>query len=456
MKLKLVSGQVRRMRNLPIQGLIDVAGNFLIPPNDRPIRTRIFTPWCTFWLFLTQVLGVSRTCREALRTGQAWLSEKHGISPNTSAYFQARARLPISFLERAGSSVLKYLQAWEKQTWCGRHVKVVDGSALTLPDTPENQERYPQSSRQKKGCGFPTMRFVALFMLSSGAWLASAKGSLQQHERTLWHRLWNFLRPGDVLLADRGFCGFADFYLLLCQHVDSVMRLHQKRSTGCRKVQKLGKDDWLVAWYKTGICPKWLDQETWNRLPKTMILRHVAIWVPITGFRTRSFTLATTLLDNRVYSASDLADLYRRRWMAELFLRHIKTTMGMDILRCKTPNLVHKEFLMHQIAYNVIRAMICQSAQKHGVDPHKISLAGTCATLRQWALVICTIRSQSIIRRTVNAFFLCIASDTLPDRPNRCEPRVRKRRPKNFQLLNKPRNDFKEIYHRNKYIKSLS
>jgi len=458
MNLKPFSKQVFRLHNLPIQSLIAAAGNFLRLPDAHPSRLRVFTPWCTFWLFLAQVLGSNRTCREALRSGQAWLLNRQGktISPSTSAYCQARARLPMTYIEKAGESVLEHLKGCEGQTWLGRCVKIVDGSALSLPDTTENQNRYPQSSRQKKGCGFPNMRFVALFILSSGAWLASAKDSLKVHERTLWHTLWGYLMKGDVIMADRGFCGYADFYLLLKKGVDSLMRLHHRRSSGCNRKRRLGKGDWLVEWIKTGTCPKWLDKETWTTLPSAMMVRHVEVNIPIKGFRTLSLTLATTLLDANRYSATSLADLYRRRWMAELFLRDIKTTMGMDILRCKTPELIHKEFLMHQIAYNLIRALMFHAAQKHSADPLRISLAGACAAVRQWAPVMCAARSQSRKSTLLNAFFICIAHDTIPLRPNRLEPRARKRRPKNFQLMNQPRQSFKEIHHRNRYAISLS
>ena len=452
MKPCSLSSQSRNLRQIPVCDIVAAAGDILRPPDDAPLRQRIFTPWHTFWLFLAQVLNATQTCREVVRGAQAWWASAVTLSSSTSAYCQARARLPIEYVEKAGASILEHLQERDGETWLGRSVKVVDGSAISMPDTPENQELYPQPSKQKAGCGFPVMRFVALFSLSTGAWLAMAKGSLHDHERTLWHRIWDCLRERDVVLADRGFCGYADFRMLLKRGIDCVMRLHQRRGTGCKKVQRLGKGDWLMEWVKTGACPKWMEKETWKALPPKMIVRHVEITVSVPGFRTKAITVATTLLDAKTYSAAALAQLYRRRWMAELFLRDIKISMGMDVLRCKTPALIHKEMALHQIAYNLVRALMFEAARRHGEDPLRLSFAGTCAAIRQWAPAMCAERSRPRRRTLLDAFFLCIARDKIPLRPDRLEPRARKRRAKNYQLLNKPRASFKEIGHRNKYV----
>lgn len=446
----------RRLRHMPIQDFVAAAGEILQPPDDSPSRQRVFTPRRTFWLFLAQVLSATRTCREAVRGAQAWLASALTLSASTSAYCQARARLPAEYVEKAAASILGHLCEHEGKPWLGRSVKVVDGSALSMPDTPENQSLYPQSSKQKEGCGFPVMRFVALFSLATGAWLAVAKGSLHDHERTLWHRLWHFLREGDVVLADRGFCGYADFRMLLARGVDCVMRLHQRRTSGCTKRRKLGKGDWLMEWTKTGVCPKWMTKEDWKALPATFNVRHVEITVAVAGFRTKSITVATTLLDAKAYRAEAIAQLYRRRWTAELFLRDIKTSMGMDVLRCKTPALIEKEMKLHQIAYNLVRALMLEAARRHGEEPLRLSLAGTCAAIRQWAPAICGPQPHRCTREMLDAFFLCIARDKIPLRPDRLEPRARKRRPKNYQLLNKPRATFREIHHRSKYAKPLS
>lgn len=456
MNSRSFSSQARRLCQSPIHDIVAAAGGILRPPCDSPLRRRIFTPHRTFWLFLAQTLSATRTCREAVRGAQAWLSAVATLSPSTSAYCQARARLALQYIEKAGESVLDHLREREGGSWLGRSVKVVDGSAISMPDTHENQSVFPQPSSQKEGCGFPVMRFVAVFSLATGAWLAMQRGSLHDHERTLWHKLWKCLREGDVVLADRGFCGYADFHMLLARGVDCVMRLHQRRSSGCARRRRLGKGDWLVEWTKTGACPKWMDRKDWKALPTTLLVRHIEITVCAQGFRTRSLTVATTLLDAKTYHAEALAQLYRRRWCAELFLRDIKISMRMDVLRCKTPALVEKEMTLHQIAYNLVRALMLEAARLHGEDPLRLSLAGTCAAIRQWAPAICAAQSRRLRQIAIEAFFLCVARDKIALRPNRIEPRARKRRPKNYQLLNKPRATFREIHHRSKYARPLS
>jgi hypothetical protein len=276
------------------------------------------------------------------------------------------------------------------------------------------------------------------------------------HERTLWRRLWEFLNPGDIALGDRGFCGFADFYMLLQRGVDSVMRLAPTRTTGVRKLKRLGKGDWLVEWVKGKRGPDWMDKDLWKSLPPTLRVRHVTMRVTIRGFRTKRLTIATTLLHPRAYPAEALADLYRRRWQIELFLRDIKITLGMDILRCKSPALIQKEFTLHLIAYNLLRALMIEAANRHHQDLARLSLAGAAAAVRQSAPPFMTLRSSRHKRAYLDAFFRILALDVVPHRPNRLEPRARKRRPKNYQLLNKPRRLFKEILHHSQYTARLT
>jgi hypothetical protein len=199
-----------------------------------------------------------------------------------------------------------------------------------------------------------------------------------------------------------------------------------------------------------------MEISQWENLPESLRVRHIQICVPIPGFRTKKLVAATTLLDAKTYPAQVIAEMYRYRWRIELFLRDIKITMGMDILRCKTPELIQKEFTMHLIAYNLVRALMLEAAMQHHRDPARISLAGALATVRQWAPTFMGLRLRAQRRAQLDAFFRCIAYDTVPNRPNRAEPRARKRRPKNYPLLNTHRRNFKEIQHRSKYTKTLS
>lgn len=451
------------IRTKSVAQIQDMFGEFVEfePEQRKRLRKRMFFPAQVFWMFLSQVLAGNISCHETLQQALAWLffETEKTASPNTAGYCKARQRLQMAWLEKIQAGAARRLEETvaPEDLWHGRPVKVVDGSGLSMPDTEENQERFPQSRRQKKGCGFPTMRIVALFSLATGALLRLAHGSLRVAERTLFHQLWEWLEPGDVVLADRGFTSFADFFLLLQRGVDSVMRNHHRRTKEVRLVRRLGRRDKLVAWKRTGKCPKWMEKAVWDNMPKEMIVRQIDLSVDIPGFRTEKILIVTTLLDPKAYRAKEFADLYRKRWLVELFLRDIKISMGMDVLKCKTPEMVLKEVQMYIIAYNLVRSLMFQAAKKHGTSLFRISFKQTADMLRQWAPVLRA--AQNDARKTnaiASTLLYYISRSTVPDRPNRTEPRALKRRKKNYQLLNKPRGDFKEIQHRNKYKAGLS
>lgn len=343
-----------------------------------------------------------------------------------------------------------------KFLWCGRHVKVVDGSSLSMPDTKKNQELYPQPKNQKKGCGFPVMRFTASFSLITGNMLAYRKADLHVHERTLWHQLWESYEDNDVVLSDRGFCSYCDFWALLQKKVHCVTRLFHRAPEKAKIIKKFNKNDCLVEWTKSDICPKWLTKKQWLQIPKTMTVRQVKVTVDIPGFRTQNIVVATTLLDNKKYPTFALSDLYRRRWKVELFFRDMKTTMRMDVLRCKTPELVHKELTIFIIAYNLIRSMIFQAALNKGIDPYHISVAGTIAIIRQWSPILAANKDIEIKNKIILKILELVAKETLQYREEpRIYARAIKRRPTcKYQLLTKPRHLFKEIPHRSKYRKN--
>ena len=380
-------------------------------------------------------------------------------SPDTAAYCKARARLGHDDLDGANAQVVERIQATHDggRLWHGRRVKVVDGTGLSMPDTPGNQAVYPQSKRQTRGCGFPLMKVVALFSLGTGLMLGLAKGTMKISERALFRGLWKLFNPGDVVLADRGFCGYATFLLLARRGVDCVMRNHQRRTVGLSKIKRLGKGDRLIQWHQSAVRPQWLDMAAWRAMPDRLTLREIHFRVGVPGFRTKAITVVTPLLDPGAFPTEAFVDLYRRRWMAELFLRDIKTTLGMDILRCKTPEMIHKELTMYCIAYNLIRALMLEAASQHDVPLDRVSFKGTVVTVRQWAPVMAAARlGDNKRRRLLAALLECIARDRLPHRPNRAEPRAVKRRPKNYQRLTQPRHVFKESPHRNHYRKPLS
>jgi len=455
--------QKRQLEQNSASQLAELFGKWVNLKEDfgNPKRLRLFFPARLFWLFLFQVLSSDGSCREALCKFLAWLAAEKGkfASVSTASYCKARAKLPLKNLQKLSGRIAQAVAGSETEAdfWCGRKVKVIDGSCVSMPDTAQNQRAWPQSKRSKAGCGFPVMRLVAIFPLASGVLLSLAKGTLHDHERTLLRKLWGFLKPGDVALADRGFCSYADFFLLAKRGVDSVMRKNQRRSVGSAVLKKLGKNDYLVEWFKTSARPAWLTEKQWANIPDKIVVREIKIIVEVKGFRTQTITIATTLTDQTAFPAGAFAELYLKRWRVELYLRDIKITMGMDILKCKTPQMVEKELWMRIIAYNLIRAVMRESAIAHGLPTERLSFKGTLSTLRQWAPTLSPAHINKIGRLVLyKAMLYYIAQDTVPLRPHRVEPRAKKRRAKGYQLLNKPRKLFNEIHHRSKYRRGLS
>ncbi len=424
---------------------------------ELTFRERLFSPSHTFWLFLSQAFSSDGGCDEAVRKALCRLvlrgDSESPPSASTSAYCQARKRLPGTAVSQILNALTARIEEQPQELWLGHAPKVVDGSTFSMPDTEANQKHFGQPSGQKAGCGFPMMRAAALFSLSTGALLARACGPYAEHERALWRKLWGTLAKGDVVLADRGFCGFADFHRLQGQGADCVMRLHQKRAAGVREIERLGKDDHLVEWMKMKKPPDWISKEDWKAVPAAVTVRHVTFSVSVPGFRTKKVTVATTLLDPKKYPANAFADLYRRRWRAEVWLGDLKTTMGIEILRCKTPEMIGKELDMHLIAYNLIRALMLTAANRVAVHPDELSFKQSLNTIRQWTPAMVEAKTENWHREMLELLYHYLAASLLTKRPNRSEPRAVKRRPKNYQRLTAPRKEFKECFHRSKYKK---
>ena len=225
---------------------------------------------------------------------------------------------------------------------------------------------------------------------------------------------------------------------------------HQRRKKGLDQVKRLGKGDRLVLWHK-GPCPRWLARDEWHDVPDRLLVREITTHVNVPGFRTEKLVTITTLLDAREFPKEAIEDLYRKRWNCELYLKDIKIALNMDVLRCQTPDMVEKELWMHLIAYNLIRILMGQAARAHQVEVERISFKGTVATVRQWApLLAAAPLSTEERERAIDKMLYSIARDPVPFRPDRAEPRARKRRPKNYQLLNRPRREFVETPHRGK------
>jgi Transposase DDE domain len=408
-----------------------------------------YTPWLTFWAFFWQALSPDHSCRAAVKRITAWMARRGQKldDEDTGPYCKARARLPESvpfrLMRSLGHELHEAVPAdW---LWCGRRVKVVDGTTVSMPDTAANQAEYPQSPSQEPGLGFPIARLVVIFCLATGSVLEAAMGKYQGKqtgENALFRRLWEGLSAGDVSLGDRYYGSYFDIALLRRRGVDSVCRLHQRRVCDFRRGRRLGKEDHIATWIKP-VRPEWMDESTYESLAVVMEVRVVRVHVAMRGFRTRVLDLVTTLLDADVYTKKDLADLYRRRWEAELHLRSIKVVLELDVLRCKTPEMVRKELWMGLLGYNVIRASMVEAARAHGQLPHRASFKGALQTLL--ANEVALREATPGRRRWLWGILLeSIARDQVGHRPDRVEPRARKRRPKPYPLLMVPRAEARE------------
>lgn len=413
-------------RQLVMQWVIEEAGSW---------RERVYGPLTTLVLFIEQVLGADHSCQDAVSRG---LSARVALgqapsSLNTGPYCKARARLPLGLVERVGREVGARLCAGQPAPWRwrGREVKLVDGATVSMPDTAANQARFPQSRAQKRGLGFPMARLVAIISLSCGAVLQWASGPCKGKETgetaLLWALAQNLCR-GDILIADRCYAGYFMIARLKQMGVDIVMRQHESRHTDFRRGQRLGARDHLVSWVRPKR-PAWMDEATYADMPQTLTMREV---------RAGGWTLVTTLTDAREVSKPELLALYRQRWNIELDIRSIKAAMQMDILRCKSPQMVCKEIAAHLLAYNLVRSVMAQAAYLGKVLPRQLSFKATLQLLNAFDenLRHCP-RGRLGLR---HAHLLAgIAQLRLPHRPGRVEPRAIKRRPKPHRLLMKPR-----------------
>ena len=423
-------------------------------PNSRE---RLYSVRRTFFGFLSQVLNPDCPCREIVRQILALgaLAGGPSSSPGTSAYCQARQRLPWDLLPRLRCALAARAER-ACQLWHGLRVKVIDGTGVTLPDTRKNQRAYPQPRGQKPGCGFPLMKIVGVFSLSTGSLLDYAKANKHQHELALLRRLIDTFQPGDLALADRGFSTYTLMALLWLRHVLSLFRLHHARPKDFRKGKRLGKNDRLLLWPKPADWqkPRYLPKALWQLLPQELSVRMIRFTLEIPGYRTQSVTLITTLLDPVQFPAAELAQLYARRWRIELWFRDIKTSMGMEKLRCLSPKMVHKELEMFFIAYNFIRCLMADAATLHDAPMDRLSFKGTVDSVRQFAVAIAQAGSRKRQNQLMARLLEIIAQDQVPERPGRREPRAVKRRPKPYQKLNRPRHLMKEMQHRSKYRKN--
>jgi len=420
-------------------------------------RRRFFSKENTFWAFFSQVLDADGGCQEVVRKLQAFaaMQSKTLPSSSTAGYCQARKNLDLESLQSILKHTVKKLQVTpDKHFLHGRRVVVVDGTGVSMPDTVKNQEVWPQQKHQKPGCGFPQAAICACFCLQTGALLSYETGNKKSHELPLLRKQMETFNAGDIFLGDKGFCSYYDVSAFKDRGVDSVITLARRRPVCTSEaVSVLGTDDLLIHWKKPVRTQRSsYSQEGWENLPEKLLLRQIKVTVQQPGFRVTSFHITTTLLDAKRYPANELADLYLQRWDVELFFRDIKTTIGMDILRCKTPAMVKKEIVMHFIVYNCIRGLMMEAANREFVRLRRISFKGANQALRQWEPCLNQAKiSHQERTRLIALLYDSIGKNIVPERPGRSEPRAVKRRPKPFALLTAPRHEMKEIKHRSKY-----
>lgn len=331
-------------------------------------RGRIYTPMITVWLFICQVLSKDHGCQHTVNRFNTFRVSKglRRVATKTTAYCKARCRLPEKLFERLLAVTAEQCEGAADETWlfCGRIVELVDGWTVTMADTVENQKEYPQIRNQKKGCGFPLVRMVGLFSLATGAVQSIALGPYRGKEtgessllRSILHRV----LPGRILLADRCYASFWLLALGEIKGVDLVARAHHLRKIDFRRGLKVGDLDQIVIYHKPSR-PGWMSTRDYEKYPPCILVRHLKYKVTQKGFRSKNVTLATTLLDAEVYTAEELAELYRKRWQVELHIRSIKTQMQMEHLRCKSPSMVRKEIHCHLIGFNLVRRVMVASA----------------------------------------------------------------------------------------------
>lgn len=402
-------------------------------------RERVLDPVTTVRLFLLQILWGNTACNHVPHLA--------GMKLTGSAYCEGRARLPLQALQTLLTRCTSRMSECVRETgrWLGHRLYMTDGSSFSMPDTEDLQKHFGQSGGQKEGCGFPTAHWLALLHFGSGLFQKVVTNPLRSHDLAGVSQLHPELEKDDVLLGDRAFCSFGHIALLLAGGIHGILRAHQKLIVNftpgrahvapvggksahkkgqprSRWIKKLGHQDQLVEWFKGADQPVWMSAEVWEALPASFVVRELRYRITRPGFRVREVTLVTTLLDARQYTKNDLAEAYTLRWNIETCFGHLKTTMKMDVLRCQTVEGVLKELTMFLLVYNMVRMVMLEASKRQQVPVDRISFVDA-------------------LRWLANAE----PGDELPDlvvnprRPGRYEPRARKRRPKQYDLLNKPR-----------------
>jgi len=416
-------------------------------------RSRVYSHAVTFWAFLTQVFSEDASCGKAVARVQQWCRQLKLPAPsaNTASFVEARQRLPETMLQGIHHDLLSQFARHGSNTdlWRGHVVKAVDGTSAQMPDTPRNQAKYPQPSGQAPGCGFPVVQLIGVINLNNGAWEEFVESDLRVHEHRGFELLYRCVGENEILINDRAYTSYELIARLQEQKSHLIGRHHQSRKLDFRKGKKLGPNERLQRWTKpgrqsSGSC---LSKEKWEQLPEEMEVRIIRVKGPDRTGKPTTKYLVTTLLDPIQYPVEEIGSLYFHRWEIELRFRDIKTTMGMELLRTKSPEMIRKEIMMHMIAYNALRLLMFKAGKKHGRNHRRLSFKGALQALFGSISGFAGVWKKPVIRKRERDNLLRrIAERVVPERPGRNEPRKLKRRPKPFGWMQQPRHEYPEHF----------
>lgn len=420
-------------------------------------RKRVYDEATTFWAWLSQILQANASCHAAVSNVQAWREQLNLPVPSsqTKAYCTARKRLSFDFINKADDYVLMGLEhnKLSQDLWCGFTLKAIDGSSIRLMDTPENQSKYPQPKTQKIGCGFPVMGVMGVVNLSHGGWETLTPIKHTRHDHSSIHDVLSHFGENDLCLADRAFNSYEFMAHLAQRGCESLMRLHQarKKALDWSSGTRLGKNDRIYTWKKRSTKHEvsQLSKEQWDDLPDEMKVRIVRYKYRTRDGQTTWMYVATSLLDATKYPYQEVCDLYHIRWHIEVKFRDIKTMLKMEFIRAKSPSLAEKTLLLVKLCYNMLYSLIQEACNEHHVDKSLISFMHTVDQVVSHSTCYKGHHKHPWKQAELHSKLLeKIANELLVIRPDRHEPRARKLRPKNYQLLTKPRHIFREEPHR--------
>ena len=407
------------------------------------------------WAFLSQVLrdGKEASCQSAVSRITAFLIRAGKASPtaDTGDYCRARAKLSEFAIKQICTEVAigAEQQVDSKHLWKNRNVYLVDGFTFQMPDTSENQAAYPQHTAQKPGLGFPIARVTGLISLGTGASMNMALGKYKGKgtgETSLLKQIYGSLKKGDIVVADRHYCSYWLICALIQMGVDICFRKHQARHTDFRKGTRLGKNDHCISWKKSAR-PEGMSKEEYALLPEEITLREIRYVIEEPGRKQQPFVIVTTLLDakgDNAITTDEIAELFGFRWNVELDFRSIKSNMNLAHVRCKSPEMVHREFWITLLAYNLIRTTIALAATLADMKPRQISFTSACQFVLAGWQEICRMGDSAQLEEYCRKMLLSISQCVVGDRPGRFEPRVVKRRRDQYKKMSEPRATLKK------------